>query len=110
MAADPDYDLAGAITRLAPGFVVQRKLVDAAAAAYAAKGYQPLTAADVPGILTAANALDQNTLPALEYPPEDDPYPSSLPAYPTLLPRFPDSNEDPLDGWVKYGLEGSWFA
>lgn len=56
--ADPSYDLLGAIDTLFPGIVVQRELVDAAAAQYAAKGFQPLAAADVPAILAAAATTD----------------------------------------------------
>jgi hypothetical protein len=83
--ANPNYDLQGALEILLPGVVMQRAVLDAGAAAYAAKNYQPLDATDVPGILAAAGV--------------------TLPSYPAGLPRFPDSNASPRDGWVKYGAE-----
>lgn len=101
-AADPAYDLRAAIDVLMPGIVVQRNLLDAAAARYAAKGYVPLAAADVAGILSAANSLDLSTVTA-RYAPTTQANYTGLPAYPTLLPRFPDSNPSPFDGWTKYG-------
>lgn len=93
--ADPSYDIPGALDVLMPGIVVQRALIDAAASQYAANGYTPLLASQVPAILTAAAVLD----PALGYG-------SSLPAYPAGLPRFADSNPSPGDGWVEFGTEG----
>ena len=44
---DPNYDLVAAIDTLAPGIVLQRDILDGCAAAYAAGGYRPLTAAQI---------------------------------------------------------------
>lgn len=103
---DPKYDLQGALETLSPGIVIQRNLLDAAAARYAAKGFVPLVASDIAGILTAANALDLTTVTARYAPTTQAAY-SGLPVYPTLLPRFPDSNPSPFDGWTKYGADES---
>lgn len=118
---DPAYDLAGALQALLPGVVVQRSLVDAAAAQYAANGYTPLTQAQALACLTAANALDQPDMavagPAFDDPTTATPYPATPPGtiplpngtfegtanlYPVpavlmTLPRFPDSNPEPRD-------------
>lgn len=99
-APDPKYDLAGSLAMLVPGLEVQRNLLDAANAAYVAKGYQPLVAGDVAGILSAANALDLPTVPARYAPPTQPAY-TSLPVFPTKLKRFADSNPDPLDQWAE---------
>lgn len=101
-AADPRYDLAGALQTLLPGIVVQRQLLDAAAAQYQANGFTPLTAAQALACLTAANALDQWNLPARVPATTVGTYPAGLPPYPTTLPRFEDSNPDPFDGWVEF--------
>lgn len=90
------YDILAAIDTLFPGLVVQDNLIDAATARYAAKG-APLDSTDVPGILAAANLLDQSK--ASYVPTAPAVYPTSLPSYPTGLPRFPDSNESARDGW-----------
>lgn len=117
---DPSYDLAGALEALTPGLRLSRELVDAGAARYAAKGFAPLVAADIAGILAAANTLD---LPKTARPADNgDPdttatrYPASLPAtlgtngytfagqignqVPVILGtlrRFPDSNPEAQD-------------
>lgn len=101
---DPTYDLGGALTNLAPGIVVQKNLIDAGYAAYANKGFVPLAASDVPGILAAANGLVP--VSTVLYATTEDAYPLALPPYPIGLPRFPDSNPDPLDQWVQFGPEG----
>lgn len=106
---DPSYDLQGAITNLAAGLVLQRELLEAAAIQYAANNFTPLTAAQISAILEDANTLyiDQ---PAPRFAPTtfgggvgypNAPVPwSSVP----LMPRFADSNPDPLDGWVEFGV------
>lgn len=103
--ADPRYDLGGALGALMPGLVVQRELLDAAAARYAAIGFRPLSAADVAPILAAVNTTDVVTL-ATPAASSDSPatsrgvYPSAPPAFPTRLKRFADSNPDPVDGYA----------
>lgn len=97
-SASPTYDLAGAVDTLFPGLVVQRQLLDAAAARYAAKGFQPLDATDVTGILAAANTLDQSG--AAYMPTDPGTYPAALPSLPAGLKRFADSNPTPEpDNW-----------
>lgn len=107
MAGAGSYDLAAALDVLMPGVVIQRNLMDAASNAWTAKNFLPLQPSDVLGILSAANALDPSTVQPRYAPTTQGPY-TTLPVYPTLLPRFPDSNEDPRDGWVKYGLWETW--
>ncbi len=105
--ASGTYDLQGALTALVPGLVIQRELVDAAAARYAAKGFVALTSADVSTILGAVNTTDVVKL-AIPVASSDSPatdrgtYPAALPRYPAGLPRFADSNPDPLDGWAEF--------
>lgn len=96
-AADPRYDLAGALTTLVPGLVLQRQLLDAAAAQYAANGFTPILASQVPAILAAANGLDQAG--AKYAPTAVGSYPAALPAYPTGMKRFADSNPASFDDW-----------
>ncbi len=98
MAADPNYDLQGAIDVLFPGVTLQRQLLDAAAQRYAANGFAPLASADVAPILAAANTLDQggSTLT----PTAPGAYPAVLPSFPKGLKRFADSNPSPFDGWA----------
>ncbi len=104
-AADPRYDLAGALAQLMPGLVVQRELLDAAAARYAAIGFRPLSSADVAPILAAVNTTDLVTL-AIPSASSDSKataravYPAALPAFPTKLKRFANSNPDPIDGYA----------
>lgn len=123
-APDPKYDLAGALSNLLPGIVVQRQLLDAAAAAYAENGYQPLTEAEAVACMTAANELDlpdMATTPltnVLATAPTPGTYPPALPAPIALdgdatfagqvgdiepeiignLVRLPDSNPSPKLG------------
>jgi hypothetical protein len=96
-AANPNYDLPGAIETLAPGVVVQREMVDAVDIAYAANGYQALTSAQVIAALqtpppsdTVKTLANAPTLPVV--------FPVQPPPYPTGLPRFADSNPA-TDGW-----------
>lgn len=96
-AADPRYDLLGALTALMPGVVIQRQLLDAAAAQYAANGFTPLLASQVPAMLAAANLLDRSG--ASYVPTTVGVYPTSLPSYPTGLRRFADSNPTSFDDW-----------
>jgi hypothetical protein len=108
MAADPRYDLSGALAALMPGLVVQRELIDAAAARYAANGFAPLGGADVAPILAAVNTTDVVVL-AIPSASSDSKattravYPAAPPAFPTSLKRFADSNPDPIDGFVEFG-------
>lgn len=106
---DPNYDVAGAFAELAPGYVIQREMLDAAEAQYAANGFTPLTADQAQTIALAQGLAIEAAYVAN---PGADPYPDPLPpVYPAGLPRIPDSNEAPLDGWVKYGpwLQGAQF-
>lgn len=96
-AADPAYDLIAAIDTLMPGVVLQKPLLDAAAAQYQANGLTPITAGQVPAILAAANTLD--TGGASHLPTTDTPYPTALPPFPTGMKRFADSNPSTRDGW-----------
>lgn len=103
--ADPRYDLAGALAQLMPGLVVQRELLDAAAARYAAKGFLPLGSTDVPLILAAVNTTDVVVLatPAASIDSKATTravYPAALPAFPTKLRRLANSNPDPIDGYA----------
>lgn len=102
-APDPAYDIQGAVETLIPGVVMQRSLLDAAGQQYAAKGYAPLAAADVPTILANANNLDLASAPARYMPTTPPVYPAAPPPYPTKLPRIADSNPDPFDKWVEFG-------
>lgn len=96
--ADPRYDLQGALTVLMPGVVIQRQLLDAAAAQYAANGFTPITAGQVTAILAAANLLDR---PIAAYVPTDvGTYATALPTFPASLKRFADSNPVSIDGWA----------
>lgn len=99
---DPAYDIAGELQRLAPGYVMQREMIDAAAVQYAANGYTPLTAAQAQAIcLAQAQAIEARLAPLL--PPDAEPYPDSLPPQlPAGLPRTVDSNPA-VDGWVQLG-------
>ncbi len=72
-APDPQYDVLGAFDMWAQGVVLQRPILDALEAQYAANGFTPLTEAQVIAIA------------------------GPLPPYPTSLPRFPDSNPLPRD-------------
>lgn len=98
MSAAATYDLQGAIDTLFPGAVLQRQLMDAAAARYAAKG-APLDSSDVAAILAAANGLDLSTVAARYAPTVTGSYGTALPAYPAGLPRFQDSNPSSFDDW-----------
>lgn len=107
-AASASYDLGGALAQLMPGLVVQRELLDAAAARYAAVGFRALAAGDVAPILAAVNSTDIVTLAlpvaCADSPPTTRPtYPAGLPSFPASLVRFADSNPDPLDGWAAFG-------
>jgi hypothetical protein len=106
---DPNYDVAGAFAQLAPGYVIQREMRNAAQAQYIANGFTPLTSDQVQTIALAQGLAIEA---AFVTRPGADPYPDALPpVYPPGLPRIPDSNEAPLDGWVKYGpwLQGAQF-
>lgn len=114
-APDPNYDLQGALETLAPGYVMQPEMIDAAASQYAANNYTPLTAAQAQAICLAQARIIQAEIVRL-LPPGADPYPDELPPaqvdmnlvppqFDQGLPRFPDSNESPFDGWVQYGPE-----
>ena len=94
---DPTYDLQSALDTLMPGVVLQRSLLDAAAARYQAKGFVRLTQSDVTTILAATNTLDQGG--ASYVPTTVTPYPGALPLLPAGLKRFADSNPAPSDGW-----------
>lgn len=97
-AADPTYDLQSALAILAPGVVIQRQLLDAAAAHYAANGFTPITSGQVVAILAAANTLD--TTGAAYAPTVNGTYATALPTYPASLKRFTDSNPTSLDDWA----------
>jgi hypothetical protein len=111
---DPNYDLRGALEAAALGYVIQGPMVDAAATLYAAGGYKPLTPTQISTVcLSAAQAIEaqfETDVVGVIIPPTADPYPDTLPpVFPTSLPRFPDSNEDPFDGWTKYGNQQQGF-
>ncbi len=101
-APDPTYDLQGALETLAPGYVIQREMLDLAAAQYAANGFAPLTAGQAQAAcLAGAQAIETAYEAAM--PAGADPYPDRLPPqYPVGLSRIPDCNEA-IDGWVTFG-------
>lgn len=125
------YDLVGAFNSLETGYCFTPEIETALFASYIANGSKPLsvaqlaaaalsgaqqTAADINATIGVTGGLPAGTI---VYP---DPLPPILPQqvtqsgtpsgtatleiFPTGLPRFPDSNEEPFDGWVEFGMEG----
>ncbi len=92
-----DYDVLAAVDILFQGLVVQRPLIDAAWNRWYAKN-APLDSSDIPGILAAANVLNEATALASYVPSTEPDYPLELPDYPDHIQRFADSNPAP-DGW-----------
>jgi len=100
-AANPSYDILGAVTLLLPGVIVQQCMLDAANEIYTLTGFRPLTATQVPAILQRAAQLD-TAAPAAKYAPDVISVPKTLPAYPTSIVRIPDSNPEPVTGWTPF--------